>query len=279
MDEKCDECEPFSELAAKPVGRREFIRRAALLSASGIFLLSPYAWAARAPGESSGRKRLVVVFLRGAVDGLNVVVPHGDANYYDARPTIAIPRRGGDGAVLNLDGHFGLHPALNSVMPRWHDGTLAFIHACGSPIQRARISMPKDYMESGTPGVKATPDGWMDRVLAQLPGAHGPTEAVSLGPTVPRILSGRMPIANIPLGRAAARPMPLDNPKIEEAFDRLYDGDDAISRAYQQGRAARRQLITELEQDMVQANNGAPDPNGFADDASRLARLIQRDPT
>src|SRR5216683_1142336 len=111
-----------------------------------------------------------------------------------------------------------------------------------------------------------TRDGWMDRVLAQLPGAHGPTEAVSLGPTVPRILSGRMPIANIPLGRAAARPMPLDNPKIEEAFDRLYNGRDAISRAYQNGRFARKKLIAELEQDMQVADADAPG-------ASDLARL------
>jgi uncharacterized protein (DUF1501 family) len=277
MDAKYDECAAFNELGVTPVGRREFIRRAALLSASGIFLLSPYAWAARAPGESWSRKRLVVVFLRGAVDGLNVVVPHGDANYYDARPTIAIPRRGNDGAVLDLDGHFGLHPALNSVMPLWHDGTLAFIHACGSPDPTRSHFDAQDYMESGTPGVKATSDGWMDRVLAQLPGAHGPTEAVSLGPTVPRILSGRMPVANIPLGRAAGRPMPLDNPKIEEVFDRLYDGRDAISRAYQDGRVARKKLIADLEQDMQVADAGAPSPLGFSDDATRLAHLISRD--
>ncbi len=169
MDAKCDECKAFNELGVKPVGRREFIRHAAFLSASGIFLLSPYAWAARAPGGSPSRKRLVVIFLRGAVDGLNVVVPHGDAHYYDARPTIAIPRRGGDGAVLNLDGHFGLHPALNSIMPEWHDGTLAFIHACGSPDPTRSHFDAQDYMESGTPGVKATPDGWLDRVLARLP--------------------------------------------------------------------------------------------------------------
>src|SRR5690242_6761064 len=175
MDAKYDECAAFNELGVTPVGRREFIRRAALLSASGIFLLSPYAWAA--PGESWSRKRLVVVFLRGAVDGLNVVVPHGDANYYDARPTIAIPRRGNDGAVLDLDGHFGLHPALNSVMPLWHDGTLAFIHACGSPDPTRPHFDAQDYMESGTPGVKATKcervgSGEPDRKSTRLNSSH-----------------------------------------------------------------------------------------------------------
>src|SRR5271166_6999014 len=96
---------------ATPISRRAFLRRAAVLSASGIVLLSPHAWAARSL-DSSSKRRLIVVFLRGAVDGLNVVVPHGESAYYDARPTIAIPRTGGDGAVVNLDGFFGLHPAL-----------------------------------------------------------------------------------------------------------------------------------------------------------------------
>src|SRR2546427_10961750 len=112
--------------------RRDFLRAATAASAAGIVLLSPHAWAARALDADPSRKRLVVVFMRGAVDGLNVVVPYGDASYYESRPTIAIPRAG-DGAVLNLDGHFGLHPALASIMPLWQDGTLAFVAACGSP--------------------------------------------------------------------------------------------------------------------------------------------------
>jgi uncharacterized protein (DUF1501 family) len=161
----------------------------------------------------------------------------------------------------------------------WKDGTLAFVHACGSPDPTRSHFDAQDYMESGTPGRKTTSDGWMNRTIAALPGAHGPTEAVSLGPTVPRILSGPMSVANIPLGRAAERPMPLDNPKIEDAFDRLYTGDDPLSRAYQEGRVARQKLRGELEQDMTEANNGAPSPNGFSDDTGRLARLIARDPS
>ena len=263
----------------REIGRRDFIRGAAALSAAGVLMLSPHAWAARAFDGDSSRKRLVVVFLRGAVDGLNVVVPYGDAAYYDERPTIAIPRAGVDGAVINLDGHFGLNPALASIMPLWNDGTLAFVHACGSPDPTRSHFDAQDFMESGTPGVKTTADGWMNRLLAAMPGNHGPTEAVSLGPVVPRILSGRMPIANIPLGRAAARPLPMDNPRIEEAFDRLYDGRDPISHAYQEGRAARKKILAELELDMTQASNGAPSPDGFSDDATRLARLIQRDPS
>jgi uncharacterized protein (DUF1501 family) len=263
--------------AARLLNRREFIRAAATASAKGVLLLSSHSWIARAALGDSSRRRLVVVFLRGAVDGLNVVVPYGDSEYYAARPTIALPRSG-DGAILNLDGHFGLNPALAAMMPQWRDGTLAFVHACGSPDPTRSHFDAQDFMESGTPGVRTTADGWMNRVLAALPG-RSPTEAVSLGPVVPRILSGHMPVANIALGRGAARPMPLDNPRIEEAFDRLYDGRDPISLAYQQGRATRKQLVTELQQDMVEADNGAPSPDGFTQDTDRLARLIQRDPT
>jgi uncharacterized protein (DUF1501 family) len=278
MAKQCgDGGEGSESLAARPIGRREFIRTAAALTAAGVVSIGPHAWAARALEGDASRKRLVVVFMRGAVDGLNVVVPTSDGQYYEQRPTIAIPRSG-DGAAINLDGHFGLNPALSGLMPYWNDGTLAFIHACGSPDPTRSHFDAQDFMESGTPGIKTTSDGWMNRVLGALPGAHGPTEAVSLGPTVPRILTGRIAVANIPLGRAADHPMPLDNPKIEDAFDRLYSGGDALSRAYREGRVARKRLLGELAADMREADNGAPTPAGFGDDSDRLARLIARDP-
>jgi len=261
------------------LNRREFLRRAAALSAAGVVMLGPHAWMARAAEGDSSHKRLVVVFLRGAVDGLNVVVPHGEANYYDSRPTIAIPRAGGEGGVIDLDGFFGLNPAMAALETQWRDGTLAFVHACGSPDPTRSHFDAQDYMESGTPGIRTTSDGWMNRALAALPGKPSPTEALSLGPTVPRILSGRMPVANIPLGRTAARPMPLDRPMVETAFDRLYQGGDALSLAYREGRASRKKLLADLQEDMQAADNGAPSPLGFSDDAGRLARLITRDPS
>src|SRR5579862_7884337 len=139
-------------------GRREFLRRAAMLSASGVILLSGNAWAARALEGDASKERVVVIFLRGAVDGLNVVVPHGEPNYYEARPTIAIGNRGSENGVLNLDGFFGLHPALAPMMPYWKEGTLAFVHACGSPDPTRSHFDAQDFMESGTPGVKSTND-------------------------------------------------------------------------------------------------------------------------
>jgi uncharacterized protein (DUF1501 family) len=265
--------------AAGTVSRREFLKRAALLGAAGLVTIGPAGWAARATASDGNRRRLVVVFLRGAVDGLNVVVPHGEPAYYENRPTIAIARSGGDGAVINLDGYFGLHPALAPIAPLWNEGTLAFVVACGSPDPTRSHFDAQDYMESGTPGVKRTADGSMNRVLAAMPGTHQPTEALSLGPTVPRILAGPMPVANLPLGNAAARPMPMDRPLIETAFDRLYTGDDPLARAHREGRASRARLMSELQQDMAAASGGAPGPAGFSNDATRLARLVRRDPS
>jgi len=261
------------------ITRRELLQRAVILAGSGILCGRPYAWAARDPEVGGSRKRLIVIFLRGAVDGLSMVVPYGDPRYYGARPTIALPRPGSEGGVLALDGHFGLHPALASLLPLWRDGTLAFVHACGSPDPSRSHFDAQDYMESGTPGIKTTPDGWMNRLLALLPGARTATAAVSVGPTVPRILSGRRPVTNLSLGPRAAHPLPLDRPRVASAFDRLYQGTDPLSQAYRQGRAAHQHFAAELTDEMQAADNGAPSPVGFGNEATQLARLLVRDTT
>lgn len=254
--------------------RRTFLKKTAL--AAGLVLVPMGRSGYAALNAATNNKRLVVVFLRGAVDGLNVVVPHGDARYYEARPTLAIPASGADG-VFDLDGHFGLHPALVGIVPQWQDGTLAFVHACGSPDPTRSHFDAQDYMESGTPGVKNTVDGWMNRLLAELSAPHRPMQALSLGPTLPRILRGRMTVANLPLGRAAARPMPLDRPPVTAAFNRLYNGNDVLSRAYREGQTTRRELFTDLQHDMAMADNGAPTAVGFAGDTKRLAQLMTQD--
>ena len=259
--------------------RRDFLKQLTLLSTSGLLLLRGNGWAARAIGDDKGRKRLVVVFLRGAVDGLNVVIPYSESPYYISRPTIAIPRPGEDGGALRLDEHFGLHPALSSIMPLWDKGTLAFVHASGSPNSSRSHFDAQDYMETATPGYRKTPDGWMNRLLEVLPGTRSATEAISLGPTLPRILSGPAAATNIALNQAGTRPTPLDRPEIQAAFDRLYKGNDALSVAYRDGEAARKTLLAELTEEMTMADKGAPSPVGFADEAQKLGRLIARDST
>lgn len=139
-------------------------------------------------------KRLIVIFLRGAVDGLNVVVPYAEQNYYSVRPRIAILQPGKEGGVFDLDGRFGLHPALApSLMSLWQQKSLAFVHACGSPDATRSHFDAQDYMESGTPGVKRTADGWMNRLLGVV-SERSPIQAVSVGASTPRILSGIMPV-------------------------------------------------------------------------------------
>jgi uncharacterized protein (DUF1501 family) len=256
--------------------RRDFLKLA-VLSTSGLLLLDGNGWAARATDDDKNHKRLVVVFLRGAVDGLNVVVPYSDSSYYVSRPTIAVPRLNESGGALRLDGHFGLHPALTSVMPLWEKGTLAFVHASGSPDPSRSHFDAQDFMETATPGLAKTPDGWLNRLLGVLPGTRSSSEALSVGPTLPRILSGPIPAANLPLGKAGTRPTPLDRPEIQAAFDRLYRGNDPLSVAYREGEASRKKLLAELTEEMQMADQGAPSPVGFADEAKNLGRLMARD--
>ena len=111
---------------------------------------------AYAQGPAARPKVLIAVFQRGAVDGLTMVVPHGDANYYGSRGSIAVARpvAGNLETTIDLDGFFGLHPAMAPLKPLWDDRRLAIVHACGSPDTTRSHFDAQDYMESGTPGVK-----------------------------------------------------------------------------------------------------------------------------
>src|SRR4051794_33002357 len=131
---------------------------------------------ARTAVAASGRsKQLIAIFQRGAVDGLSVVVPFGEADYYRARPTIAIPQpNAGESASIDLDGFFGLNPRLQPLVPFWKARTLAVVHACGSPDNTRSHFDAQDYMETATPGVKSTSDGWLNRYL-QARHADAPT--------------------------------------------------------------------------------------------------------
>ena len=176
--------------------------RRLFLKSSGLAMFGVGAapmWLARAAEGSSPRKKvLVAVFQRGAVDGLNVVVPFGEKNYYALRPTIAIPapKTGTEPAVVNtaidLDGFFGLHPALAPLKPIYDANKLAIVHAVGSPDPTRSHFDAQDYMESGTPGRKATTDGWLNRALPPSTDTRkSPVRAVSLGPSLSRALRGR----------------------------------------------------------------------------------------
>lgn len=259
------------------MNRREFLRNVLMAFGATLLTVGTRGWAARLSDAVGGGRRLIVIFMRGAVDGLNVAVPYADDRYYEARPTIAIPKAGQDGGVSDLDGYFGLHPALSPVLPLWHNKSMAFVQASGSPDPNRSHFEAQAYMETGTPGVTSTPDGWMNRLLGVLPGPHVPMEALSLGPTVPRILSGPNAVSNLPLGRNADHPMPLDRPRIADAFASLYLGNTAVDKAFAEGQEARGQLMSDLQKDMNDSYNGAPPAMGFANDTQRLARLMAND--
>jgi uncharacterized protein (DUF1501 family) len=262
--------------------RREFLKLSAAAGGLSFVSFGHSAWAVQ--NRAAGQERLVVVFLRGAVDGLNVVVPYSEQEYYELRPTIAIARPGQNGGALNLDERFGLHPALASLMPLWKERSLAFVHAAGSPNESRSHFEAQAFMESGTPGVGTTQDGWMNRVLAALPGKHAPTEAVNFGQTTPKILGGAMPVASISAaGEYGGRKEMMTAPGLDAAsaamFDRLYAGSDPISVAYREGRTAQTQLASDLARDMMEAANGAPSAKGFPQDAAKLCELMRQDPS
>ena len=265
--------------------KRRQLLQTGIAAASTLVAVGSHSWLMRSdaqnlPSKVSGSpspKRLIVIFLRGAVDGLNVVVPYRETAYYDARPTIAIPQPGKEGGALDLDGQFGLHPALASVFPLWQQGHLAFVHSAGSPDPTRSHFDAQDNMERGAPEISTVHDGWMNRLLASLSG-NNPIQAVNVGNLTPRILSGRMPVATLALGRGAASPLPIDRPQIATAFDRLYTKSDPLSQAYREGRVARKALLADLDTETKMANNGAPLPYGFASDAQRLAQIMNKDP-
>ncbi|MGH9584008.1 MAG: DUF1501 domain-containing protein, partial [Bryobacteraceae bacterium] len=181
------------------------------------------AWLARAlyaqESPSERKKILIAIFQRGAVDGLNVVIPHGEPAYYRARPTIAIPRPDGTGqSAIDLDGHFGLHPSLARLKPLWDRGQLAIVEAAGSPDSTRSHFDAQDYMESGTPGVKATTNGWLNRALCPEPHPVS-LRAVSLTPDLPLTLRGinhAVAIANIDAFR-------VRDHRAAAAFEAMYD--------------------------------------------------------
>jgi uncharacterized protein (DUF1501 family) len=242
-------CDEYAR--ATGFSRRVFIRTGGLAMVS--FGFAPR-FVGRALGatvpSTGGRKVLVCVFQRGAVDGLNMIVPHGDKEYYKARDNIAIERPGrGDDRAIDLDGFFGLHPSLAPLQPWYRDGHLAIVHAVGSPDATRSHFDAQDYMETGAPGVKSTTDGWLNRLLAETADAElASTQALMRGMAVtqqdPRALSGRQASLTVGdlqqfLGGQGAPPRraEVSDEQMDEA--NMAGNDRADQRA--QAEAARRQ--------------------------------------
>jgi len=266
------------------VKRREFLR---LVAATYASYLVPHcrAWAYSNTSDDFDNKKLIVVILRGGIDGLNVIVPHGDSEYYGMRPSIGVQR----GSLYDLDGHFGMHPALSALEPFWKNKTLAFVHASGSPDPTRSHFDAQDYLESGVPGSKLISTGWLNRLLGQLPAKSSPVRAISIGPTLPRIFSGQATVATVP-PETKNRSLAVDRPLIEQAFDQLYLGrKDDLSNVYGEALAAHKEVTQALDiadkqdQEMLReqiiANKGAPLPRNYNYFGKQIAALFRTDPS
>lgn len=256
------------------LARRQWLRR--LGSIAGATWLAPGAWAQPAPALKQGR--LVLVFLRGAYDGLSATVPYADADYGRFRPTIAIPSPDGSAqTALALDARFALHPALQGLHPLWQRGVLSFIPAAGSPDPTRSHFDAQTHWELGLPGHSSGPHGWLNALAALGSDGAVPPVALGVGEANPKILSGPAPVRLIPNGQAATRAGVLENPRARQALLDLYQGNDDLARAFRQGADSRMMSAQELARESTAADNGAPPASGLRLDAQHLGTLMRND--
>jgi uncharacterized protein (DUF1501 family) len=256
------------------VSRRVFLKSTGVACLTLGFAPAFVTRAAEAAGAR--RKLLIAIFQRGAVDGLNMIVPFGDAAYYEARPSIAIARPGQEDGAIDLDGFFGLHPRMASLKPLWDNRSMAIVHACGSPDATRSHFDAQDYMESATPGVKSTRDGWLNRYLQVARDTHDPLNAVALTRQMPRSLQGpasALAIASVVefgvRGGIDAR----------SGFESAYSAstDDVLSAAAKDAFTAMRTLAAPNRAD-YRAENGAQYPRSpFGQALQEIARLAKAD--
>ncbi len=295
-----------------PLSRRHLLHT---LGAGLAVAASPRLWAQAAPAAAKAQQgRLVVVFLRGAYDGLSAFVPYADPEYYKLRPNIAIAAPDGTAnTALKLDDTFAMHPAMAPLMPLWQQGVLSFIPAAGLPAPNRSHFDAQYQIEIASPGKSNGVAGWMNRVAAHHSKTHVTT--LGIGEANPAILAGDAKVKLIPEGQAAERVGVLANAKQREALMDLYAGSDKVSVAFRQGadsrmrsaqelttektamdmrrevnaREIKRKLDRPLDKDgtpqntaaqnaqMQAASNGAADPVGLQLDAYHLGTLMRND--
>ncbi|HZT59895.1 MAG TPA: DUF1501 domain-containing protein [Pyrinomonadaceae bacterium] len=226
------------------------------------------------------RKTLIAIFQRGAVDGLNMVVPHGEKNYYELRPQIAVeqPGKAGQDSVINLDGFFGLHPSLAAFKPLWDSKQLAIVHAVGSPDNTRSHFDAQDYMESATPGVKSTQDGWLNRYLQAQPDAKAtPFRAISMTQNLPRSLQGMAPaLAMQNLSDFTIRGG-AQTASVQGGFEGLYEqGVNDVLRGTSKETFEAIDYLKKVNPAQYKPENGARYPGGqFGSALMQIAQLIK----
>jgi uncharacterized protein (DUF1501 family) len=257
------------------------VSRRFFLKSSGVAMLSlgfAPSFLARTVEAATRRTRLLIaIFQRGAADGLNMVVPYGEAEYYRLRPSIAIPRPGASDAVIDLDGFFGLHPRMAALRPLWDNRSLAIVHACGSPDATRSHFDAQDYMESATPGVKSTRDGWLNRYLQARAGDDrpgNPLQALAVTRQMPRALQGSAPsLALGGLDQFAVR----GGSAAERSFEEAFTKDAVLGGAAAEAFAAMR-VLRAAAPGAYRPERGADYPrSAFGQALREIARLAKAD--
>jgi len=259
------------------VTRRVFLKNSGIAMV-GLSSLPAFLQRAVASTAMPNKKKLVVLFQRGAMDGLNAVIPFGEPSYYSMRPTIAIPRpsSGSQEAGIDLDGFFALHPSLRPLEPLFRQNQLAIVHAVGSPDSTRSHFDAQDYMESGTPGRKATEDGWLNRAVQLRPDPKAsPFRAVAMGANLPRTLRGSAPAVALPdvrQFRVIAR-----TPAVEGGFEALYAQTvDPTLAATGKETFEAIDLLRKANPARFQPENGADYPrNRFGQSLQQIAQLLK----
>lgn len=264
------------------VSRRVFVKSGGIglfsVGLDPLFLARAVYGGARPGPLAAAGPVLVCLFQRGAVDGLSMVVPHADSLYYRERPRIAVPRA----EVIDLDGHFGLHPRLAPLKALWDSKAMAVVHAVGSPDPTRSHFDAQDYMESGTPGVKATADGWANRYCTSARDHDAtPFRAVAFGPQLPRALAGSAPSLAIDdlqaFGLRARQPAVRD--KLTAAFEAMYQGaaTGLLAPSAAEGFAAV-EVLKRVDPTRYAPANGAEYPAGrLGRSLLQIAQLIKAD--
>jgi uncharacterized protein (DUF1501 family) len=235
----------------------------------------------RIAAESAERRKLlIVVFQRGAVDGLNMVVPFGDGDYYRARPSIAVAKPGAADGALDLDGHFGLHPRMSALKPLWDRRELAIVHAAGSHDTTRSHFDAQDYMESATPGVKSTKDGWLNRYLQGSGigdrGSGNPLRGIALTKQMPRSMQGTAPALAI----GNTEDFTVADMSARTSFEEIYAAaqqDTALRGAAGEAFDAMKMLAKKTS-GQYRPGNGASYPRSpFGQAMQEIARLAKSD--
>jgi uncharacterized protein (DUF1501 family) len=261
------------------ITRRVFLKGGGV-AMLGMSALPAFLQRAIAATPAPNKRILVVLFQRGAMDGLNAVIPFAEPAYYRMRPSIAIPwpQRGSEQTAIDLDGRFALHPSLAPLEPLFKQKSLAIVHAAGSPDSTRSHFDAQDYMESGTPGRKSTEDGWLNRHLQIAPAVQAsPFRGVAMGPNLPRTLKGTAPAVALPDVRQFQ--LLSASPVVEGGFEAIYAQTvDQTLRGTGQETFEAIEMLRKANPQRFQPENGARYPGGrFGQSLQQVAQLIKAD--